>query len=101
MAPAEVAVRRGLPARKRRNSRRAIVLRFETSGTWGVIRVMGTSIVVPTDPHGRSRLLSLWTIWSLSSSFQRFQVGDDILAIVSIGNADDHLGPMNIGRRIG
>ena len=45
MAPAEVAVSRGLPARKRRNWRRAIVLRFEMSGPLHVIWVMGTSTV--------------------------------------------------------
>src|SRR5262245_52868667 len=45
MVPAEIAVSRGLPARKRRNCRRAIVLRFEISGSLLVVRVMSTSIV--------------------------------------------------------
>src|SRR5262245_34175428 len=47
MVPAEVAVSRGLPARRRRNWRRAIVLRFDISGplhAW----VMSTSIVSPS-----------------------------------------------------
>ena len=42
-----------------------------------------------------------WAVWSVSSSLQRLQVGDDILAILGIGNADDHLGPMYIRRGIG
>ena len=45
MAPAEVAARSGLPARKCRNWRRAIALRFEISGPLRVISVMGASIV--------------------------------------------------------
>src|SRR5262245_38397765 len=31
-----------------------------------------------------------------ASSLQRLQVGDDVLAILRIGNADDHLRPMDI-----
>src|SRR4029453_1418343 len=45
-------------------------------------------------PFGRA-------VSSVSSSLQRLQVGDDILAILSIGNADDHLGSMYICRGIG
>src|SRR3954451_933656 len=47
MAPPEVAVRSGLPARKRRNWRRAIVLRSEISGALQFIWVMSASIVMP------------------------------------------------------
>ena len=47
MVPAEVAVRSGLPARKRRNWRRAIVLRSEISGALQFIWVMSASIVMP------------------------------------------------------
>ena len=39
--------------------------------------------------------------WSVSPSLQRLQVGDDILAILGIGNADDHLGPRYIRSGIG
>jgi hypothetical protein len=42
-----------------------------------------------------------WAVWSVSSSLERLQVGDDILAILGIGNHDEHLGPMYISRRIG
>jgi len=42
-----------------------------------------------------------WAVWSVLSSLQRLQVGDDILAILGIGNADDHLGPMYINSGIG
>src|SRR5712671_69599 len=45
MVVAEVAVRSGLPARKPRNCRRAIVWRFEISGPLRVIWVMRISIV--------------------------------------------------------
>src|SRR5882724_2767540 len=45
MVPVEAAVRRGLPARKRRNWRRAIFLCFEMSSSSLVVRVMSTSIV--------------------------------------------------------
>src|SRR5262245_14459237 len=38
---------------------------------------------------------------SVSSSLQRLQVGDDVLAILGTGNADDHLGPMHISGGIG
>jgi hypothetical protein len=37
----------------------------------------------------------------VSASLQRLQIGDDILAILDIGNADDHLGPVYISGRIG
>ena len=50
---------------------------------------------------GRTFGFTRWAVWSVSSSLQRLQVGDDILAILGIGNADDHLGPMYISRGIG
>src|SRR6267142_6520648 len=36
-----------------------------------------------------------------SSSLQHLHVGDDVLAILGIGNADDHFGPVYISRGIG
>src|SRR5262249_36605090 len=101
MAPAEVAVRSGLPARKRRNWRRAIVLTCEISGTSDVIRVMRTSLVMPTDRHSRGHHPLGLAIRSVSWSLQRLQVGDDVLPIRGIGNADHHLGPMYVSRGIG
>src|SRR5215472_8279209 len=88
MVPAEVAVRSGLPARKCRNWRRAIVLRLEG----------------PTAPVASFNVLRessvIVAVRSVSSSLQRLQVGDDVLAILGIGNADDHLGPVHISRGI-
>jgi hypothetical protein len=51
--------------------------------------------------NGSPLLLIFMDVLLVSASLQRLQIGDDILAILDIGNAEDHLGPVYISGRIG